>query len=196
MLIVKRLKGFFMITVIHGDNFVLSRKFLNDSAKDFIRLESTELTPESLTQNLESTSLFGSDRGMVINHLPKDNFLKILSQNKVKNIFIWEKKSLTPAVCKKLISLGFVLKEFKLTKTVFKFLNSLSLIDFHDTIKHEPVELVFYLLHRRISQRLQNQATPALQELHKKLLQIDYSLKSGQTDFSLTAQLDLLLASL
>lgn len=185
-----------MITVIHGDNFVVSRQFLNDSAKDFIRLESTELTPESLTQNLESASLFGSDRGVVINHLPKDNFLKILSQNKDKTVVIWEKKSLTATVCKKLIQLGFTLKEFKLTKTLFKFLNSMSLADFHTTIKQEPVELVFYMLHRRVSQMLSQNATPKLRSLHRQLMEIDYSIKSGQSDINLTVQLDLLLASL
>ena len=185
-----------MITVIHGDNQSLSRQFLNDSAKDFIRLESSELTPESLTQNLESASLFGGCRGVVINHLPKDNFLKIIAQNKDKNVYIWEKKSLTSAVCKKLILLGFVLKEFKLPKTVFKFLNSLSLKDFRETIKIEPVELVFYLLHRRIAQQIQKNSDPKWPKLLRQLMEIDYSIKSGQSDLSLTAQLDLLLSGL
>ncbi|MCX6816369.1 MAG: hypothetical protein NTZ93_00650 [Candidatus Beckwithbacteria bacterium] len=185
-----------MITVIHGDNTVQSRQFLNDSAKDFVRLEAADLTPESLTQILESSSLFGSDRGVVINHLPKDNFLTILSKNIKQNVFIWEKKSLSAVTCKKLIQLGFVLKEFRLPKIVFQFLNSLTLKDFHATIKTEPVELVFYLLHRRIAQLIQRNPDTKWLKLHRRLLEIDWSIKSGQTDLSLTAQLDLLLAGL
>lgn len=185
-----------MITVIHGDNFVLSRNYLLENSSGATRLEAGALTPEALTQILESASLFSAAKILVINHLPKDIFLDILAKHLDSPVFIWEKKSLTPAVSKKLIKLGFVLKEFKLTKKLWQFLNTLSLKDFHETLVTDPVELVFYWLHRRVSQNLQKNPDPKWLKLHHQLLEADFSIKSGRLALSLTSQLDLILASL
>lgn len=185
-----------MITVIHGDNFVLSRNYLLQNSSDAIRLEAAALTAEMLTQTLESTSLFSAAKILVINHLPKDVFLDILSKHLDSPVFIWEKKSLTSTVSKKLIKLGFILKEFKLTKKLWQFLNTFSLKDLHETLLTEPIELVFYLLHRRVSQNLQKNPDPKWLKLHQQLLEVDWQIKSGQFSLSLTSRLDLILASL
>ena len=170
-----------MLLVIHGDDFVTSRNWLNLTVKDPVKLEAGDLTEAGLAQILESQPLFGKPRPLVIYGWPKENFLKILRKNQAIPIYIWVKK--------KLKAVKFNQKEFPLAKTLWRFLKTLTLQDFHATLKTEPVELIFYWLHRQASS---NGNTILL----KKLMEIDYEIKSGQSDLSLASRLDLLLLGL
>ncbi|MFH0943476.1 MAG: hypothetical protein V1810_04885 [Candidatus Beckwithbacteria bacterium] len=214
-----------MIYIFHGDNFVVSRQSLNQALSiKPKRFDGLNLSSESLTQALESNPLFQENQPILIENLLtlprsklKESLIKLVLSNQDKQIYLWEKKILTPAV-KKQFSKAQV-QEFKLPPSLFNFLDSLKVADFRLSLIHSPAELVFYLFHRRVSQLIQVQTDPQsvkavswqlgklksqaksvsltkLLELHKQLLEIDEQIKTGQTDVPLSTQLDLLLTTL
>ena len=89
----------------------------------------------------------------------------------------------------------------------------------HLSTDTDPIELVFYLLHRRISQLIVALDAPSdlkgapwqigkltsqakgftlnqLIKLHQKLTDIDYSIKTGQAALPMASQLDLLFLNI
>lgn len=217
-----------MITIFHGDNYVASRQALNQelstSKVESNRIDAADLTEERLTQILESNSMFKADKIFLIENLlslprsrQKDRLLKIILNNQTLSIFLWEKKALTPAVRKQFTKA--LIKEFKLPPSLFNFLDDLSLTNFHLALIDNPAELIFYRLHRRISQLIQAIDDPvslkgapwqlnklktqvkkySLEQLlnfHKKLLTLDEQIKTSQNIISLAGRLDLLLLEL
>ena len=164
-----------MITVLHGDSFVTSRNHLNQLVSEHklkensetIKLQAKKLNLEELTQALESQSLFGNQKLVVIDNLltlprskQKDQMIDIVISNQAENLILWEKKAITPAVKKKLGTAK--VQEFKAPKVIYNFLDSLqpsnsklSLNLLHQAISKDAVELVFYLLSRRTAQLIQ-----------------------------------------
>lgn len=217
-----------MITIFHGGNYVQSRQALNQhlstSKLESDRFDGTKLNEETLTQALESNPLFKNTKLFVIENLltlprfkKKDQLLKIIIKNTEQNIFLWEKKALSPAVKKLFIKAN--IREFKLPASIFGFLDHISLKNYHLALINNPAELIFYLLHRRISQLIQALDDPAslkgapwqlgklktqakkyklnqLISFHQKLLLLDEQVKTGQTSLSLAGRLDLLLLEL
>lgn len=214
-----------MITIFHGDNYVLSRQALNQSLTQTPeRFAAKGLTEETLTQALESNSMFKDDKIFVIENLltsPRSQFkeklIKIVLNNADSEIYLWEKKPLTPAV--KTQFAKATVKEFKLPVSLFNFLDDLTLTNFHQALINNPAELIFYLLHRRISQliqalddsgslkgapwqisKLKIQAKKynlnQLINFHQKLLLLDEQAKTSQNILSLAGCLDLLLLEL
>ena len=231
-----------MITVLHGDNTLASRNVLNnliDQAKsklssslELLRLDGTKLQPEELIQTLESNALFAVNRLIIIENL----FSQIKSKNKnqlieyfssqefsEKSVVLWERKSITPANLKKLTKLNAQIQLFKTPPIIFKFLDSFKpnnqkivLSFYHQCLKDSPAEMIFYMLHRRISQliqakdekhklkaapwqinRLKSQAKNfdlnQLLKIHSQLLKIDYQIKKGKNITPLSTQLDFFL---
>ncbi len=228
-----------MITILHGDSYVTSRNKLNElisQAKleyqaEVVRLDLKKRNLEDLTQALESVSLFGGKQLFVLENLltlprskQKDAFIDLTLDNQDKNIILWDKKSVTPAVKKKLPQAKFL--EFKAPVVIFKFLDSLKPKNYkitldllHQAITKDAPELLFFLLVKRISQlikalddptslrgapwqvgNLKSQAKQfnkqSLIKLHDQLLEIDYQIKTGQTPHPLVTHLDLLLLTL
>ena len=214
-----------MITIFHGDNFVLSRRALNQNLTQTPeRFDAQNLTEEALIQALESNPLFKIPKLFVMENLLslprsklKESLIKIVLNNAGQNILLWEKKSLTPAVKKQFARAA--VKEFKLPAALFNFLDALTLTNFHQALINNPAELIFYLLHRRISQLIQALDDPAslkgapwqiaklknqakdyqldhLVDFHQKLLTLDEQLKTSQSLLPLSGCLDLLLIEL
>lgn len=149
------------ITVIHGDDMARARERFGkiiDAIKtrgwDIIHLDGSNL---SLAENLSSNSLFENKKLYVVEDLDKfkpkelewfqthsvdnDNNLLILVEGSIPA----KLKFLTPKIAK--------FEEFKLTKTLFQFLDSLypgnaatSVKMLHQTIQNDPIELVFSLM--------------------------------------------------
>lgn len=152
--------------ILHGENIVASRKRLTNELEKFsgekIRLESSNLTLTEAKQALESASLFGQDKLVVIESLfsgrpskKKETLLDYLKSEQPKNLIIWEGKAIDG---RKLVSFQkSKIENFKLTAVIFKFLDSLgsskkiSLGFLHQVINQESPEMVFYMLVRRIS---------------------------------------------
>lgn len=214
-----------MITIFHGDNYVASRQALNQALTNkALKFEAKTLTTETLTQALESNPMFSANQSILIENLLtsirsklKDSLIKIILVNQDKSIYLWEKKLITPAVKKQFLKAQ--IEEFKLPPSLYSFLDSFDLKTFHQTLDQNPVELIFYLFHRRVSQLIQiltdpqsvkgapwqigklksqakNLSLTKLLNLHQQLLEIDEQIKTGQTDVSLATQLDLLLTTL
>ncbi|MDP4030956.1 MAG: hypothetical protein U1C50_01225 [Patescibacteria group bacterium] len=169
-----------MINLFHGQDTVSSRKALPQGAK---RFDAKQLTPESLAQVLNSRELYGASQPLVIEGLINSPLLKQVLGSDM-DIYLWEGKKLTVTQLKKLPQVKT--KEFKIPAVLWQFLNSLKLADLELCLKTEPVELVWYLLHRQASRRQQV-------ELLKKMYLVELDLKSGKSDVPLRTQLELLL---
>jgi len=225
------------MVIIHGENIVLSRQRLNEEIGKFkgevIKLEGERLTLTELQQAVESKSIFGADKLVVIFRLfsrkpsrEKEKLLNYCQKQNPQNLIVWEEKKIERRVLNKFRKAR--IEFFDLPAIIFKFLDSLfptnkktSLLLFHQCLKKEVPERIFYYLCRRVEQliivadlgkkglenlkdwqkeKLIRQAKAfgleKLINLYQKLLEIDYQQKTGQTPFSLISSLDLLIASL
>ncbi len=143
-----------------------------------------------------------------------------------KTVCLWDGKTATKSALKKLESVKPAVKLFKLPNYLFKFLDSfqpkkakLSLKLFHQTLELANEQLVFIMLTRRLSQLIiaktnpelvsgaswqrqqifrqaQNWTLSQLLQFHRRFVQIDWQLKTGQTSLSLVDQLDLVILEL
>lgn len=159
-----------MITLLHGDNQVLSRQKLNDlltkaqnEKKEIIKLDGLQINLNALIQSLTSTSLFGLQKLLVIENLfsrinskEKGNIISYLKKEVFDyDIIFWEKKEI-PGTTTRWLPKSWVNQIFKISPAIFKLLDSLKpknnqvLINyFHLSLRQENTELVFYLLTRR-----------------------------------------------
>ena len=233
--------------ILHGDDLVKSREALTDQKQqakeedqEIISLLGKSLELSSLVQALESNSLFGKKKLVVIENLfslpksrTKDKVLTYLkNQSTISNqqltikLVIWEEKQIDGRLLKSFSKAK--VKSFKLPTVIFKFLDFLepnnpksTLSLFHQILKTENPEMVFYMVARRVREliiakdlgkvgltkcapwqqsRLLSQANKfSLEELlkiHRDLLKIDWQVKTGRTGLSLETLLDLLIADL
>ncbi len=148
-----------MIYIYHGDNQVASRLAI---PKGMRRYDLTQLTPEKLEQIMAGNELFTN----------------------TKDVYFWSGKKLSAAQLKNFP--GAQIKEFKIPPVLWQFLAGRKLKDLEQCLKTEPVELVWYLLHRSAAKKGQV-------ELLKKMFAIELAAKSGKTDVPLRTQLELLL---
>ena len=152
--------------IYHGQNTVVSRNRLHEKIASFsgevIRFEGEKLSLVDLKQSLESSSLFGAERLVVVENLfsrrpsrAKEEILKYLKWQMPKNLLIWEGKDID----------GRTLKPFGITNSlkfaipaqIFNFLDSLdptnkknSLSILHQCQKTTPAEIIFFMLSRHI----------------------------------------------
>jgi len=165
-----------MIIIFHGDDIVASRQELKRRLKqlkteklEIIKLEAIGLSSDQLAQALQSNSLFGLDRLVVIENLfsqpqisIKTQFIDLLDKGTKSRLILWEKKSITTSNLKKLALYETEIKLFKTPAIIFKFLDSIRpnnqaqiLNLYHLALKQNPAEAIFYFLCRRIAQLIQ-----------------------------------------
>jgi DNA polymerase III delta subunit len=160
-----------MVTILHGDNVVNSRKILLEKieesrkkgAKEIIRLNGASLDLTELKQAVESQSLFGLDKLVVIEGVlsrPKSKIKQDLIDYLKKvddgaNLILWEQKSLTKTQLK--LFLKSTVIEFKTSTVIFKFLeairpnNSVLLVKlYQECLRNDSVETLFYMISRQI----------------------------------------------
>ncbi len=151
-----------MITIIHGEDIVLSRnRFLQEKSETDIILDGKTLTPDKLLESLHN-SLFGLSKNIYIENLLSvkkniSNFEQIVklidTQSKDSNILIWENSELAKANL--FIFKGAKIEIFKLPQSLFAFLDGLrpnnkqNVTLFHDALKNSNSEMVFYMLLRQ-----------------------------------------------
>lgn len=143
--------------IIHGENTTNSREKLFEIIEDkkskeqeVIRLEAKQLTEADLEEALGANDLFGTAKTIVVEELhslptsnKKKNLIELLSKPQIHDIVLWEKRSLTQSMLKKLAGTGskgtknsynrpngdsgasFTEFEFKISKTLFTWLDSL-----------------------------------------------------------------------
>lgn len=156
-----------MLTILHGEQTVKSRQELAQLKSQFARGEivqfsaSVDLT--TLTQALESQSLFGGNRLVIVENLlserrkkKHDDVLTYLQQQRFTTpLILWEDKSLSASQLA-----GFknaTVKQFKPEAALFAFLDSLKpgyqLTFFpllQKTRQTEPIELIFFMIVRQV----------------------------------------------
>jgi len=152
--------------IIHGDNQVASRnrlKALLESFKgEIIRLEGKLLDLAALKQGIESKSLFGQAKLIVIENLfslrkslIKEKILEYLKKEMPSNLILWEGIKIDgrslPAFSKAKI------EKYEIGKTIFRFLDSLTpenpknLIQlYHQALSQSGAELILFLLERQM----------------------------------------------
>lgn len=155
-----------MITFIHGDDIVSSRKyFLEQRQKvaDPFTFEGEKINLLDIIQILEGGGLFGDDRKIFIENFfskrkPGSEFnsitLYLKNNSQTGDVYFWEGKE----VSKKNLSIfpHCLVKTFKLPQTLFSFLDNIKpgngknlIILFHKTLPTTEVELIFYMLVRQ-----------------------------------------------
>ena len=155
-----------MITIIHGDDTTSSRSFLlgeKQKDKNSISLPSSFVISD-LAQNIEGSSLFSETKTIVIEDFfarakKKSREIKeitdyVNAHDQKVNLIFWEGKDLG----KKDISVfpSEVIRQFKLPKALFSFLDNLipgnfknSIELFHKALESSAEELVIFMMERQ-----------------------------------------------
>lgn len=164
-----------MLTILHGENIIASRDKLvelitqaKDKNKSIERLDAKKINPSLLETKLVKQDLFGTERIVVIEELhslprskQKNLLIELIAKNEM-SIILWEKRKLTPTMIKKFPQAKIF--EFKLSKTLFKWLDSLNgdkknqsqqLLIFRQTLKTEDPHLCLIMLARQIRMLIQ-----------------------------------------
>lgn len=157
-----------MLTIIYGQDLVKSRNLLDqikkeNTGKEIINLDGKKLDQTALKESLESGSMFGGDRLVILEDLTSNRSKKTVEEitdylslrHYSNNLILWEKKELTKTFLTKLKADKFF--EFKLEAVIFKLLDALRpdnqnqlLTLLLQSIKVEKAELILYMLAGRI----------------------------------------------
>lgn len=173
-----------MLTIIHGNDIVTSRKFLlleRQRSPDALLIREDEVDLTMLAQLLEGGGLFEDIKTVFIEQflstrkksLDKDAIINyILKQSKTHSIYIWEGKELDRTVLTPFKDSKINL--YKLPTTLFLFLDGIkpdggkNLVKlFHLCLKTTEVEIVFFMLVRqlRLLIAVSGKADPAISEI-------------------------------
>lgn len=178
-----------MIYIYHGENNTASRNAYFSQLQilkkqlplaEIINLNGEKINSTDLTEALETNSLFGNQKIIQIEGLfgrkrskEKENLIQklIVNSNSLlgetnTEILIYESKQISPAVLKNLSNpptggKSCRINEFKLSKSLFQFLDNLrpgnriqSIKLFRESVKGDSAELINFMLIRRITELL------------------------------------------
>ena len=155
-----------MLTIIHGNDIVASRKFFLQEKQRFTDatlIQEGEVNLTSLAQVLEGGGLFGDSKTLFIEHflsgrrksLEKEFVIDYLVKHaKTHAIFLWEGKELERGVISPFK--GANLKLYKLPSSLFALMDAIkpgngkALIQlFHSCLETTETEMVFFMLVRQ-----------------------------------------------
>jgi DNA polymerase III delta subunit len=178
-----------MITLIHGSDTALSRKYFMDEkqkANDAVILDADSVNLTDLTQLFDGGGLFGETKYLFIEQLltkrkksaDLPEILNYLEKNGTEHtIILWEGKELERGSL--MLLKTATVRIFKLPQSLFQFLDTLApgngkiLIKlFRQTIETSETEMVFFMLIRQIRILLalngaQSQTSEAIDEAKK-----------------------------
>jgi len=175
------------LIVLHGDDTIKSyerlTKFIDEAKKrgwDIVN-DKIEDTPSLFgTEKLiivrdYKQSLAGS-AGKIIKKIP--GTLVIYSQNKIPAATL---KSLNPEKA----------ELFELPVILWKFLDNMTIKNFHELLKTQPVEYILAMMAWKLKQKYRTNPTPEVGLMISELAEIDVKAKTGKADLLLS--IDLLL---
>lgn len=202
--------------IIHGDNTIASREFFLSQKKslgNYIDLSGDELTHSHLAQTLSTPNLLGELSTLIVegffSRRPSNEKKKIIDYLKNQNIIFYDSKDVSlqlKSFDPKLI------KNFKLPKYIYSFLESFSLPDLQSALSVDPPELILGALAKHLHNlilvkenvanlpgwqlaKLKSQANQfklaQLLRLDQLLLDIDYRQKNSTTPSNLAKSLEL-----
>ncbi|MEK7516981.1 MAG: hypothetical protein AAB583_00375 [Patescibacteria group bacterium] len=158
-----------MITIIHGDDIVSSRNYLQEEKqkkKDSVSFDASKITIPDLAQNIQGSGLFSSTKTIFVedfisrfkktNKDAKGVMDFIIKNNKTCNIFLYEAKEIPKTGL--FAFRGAVVKLFKLPQNIFIFLDNIKpgnpknlIYLFHKTLEAGvKEELIFFMIQRQI----------------------------------------------
>ena len=159
--------------LVHGENYSQSRtrltslieEFKSKNTQEVVKLDGKGVGLEKVKQALESQSLFGNERLVVIENLltglaskrQKEIIVYLLGETHRCPLILWEKKEVKKSLLDK-FKVKFQIAIFKIPATVFKFLDSLSPNNSRQTIgwlrqtDQKNPEFTFHMLCQRVRQ--------------------------------------------
>ena len=160
-----------MITILHGENTLASRKVLVNKIVSYKLIEATEVARidgaktnfTDILQAAESPSLFGQKRLVIVENFFTNQNIKFkqkvldyfLGNKNLSEIIFWERRQLSSTIRRKWDKVAHFV-EFKIPGNIFKFLDSVRpkntktmLLLLHDSIVNEDTEMIFYMLVRQ-----------------------------------------------
>lgn len=206
-----------MITVLHGENIVASRKELDRIKSEFsgeiISLEGKNISETDFIQATQSASLLAEKRLVVVENGPE-----LTLKNVKGDVIFWYDKELGKKSLENFTQSRIQL--FKIETIIFKFCDALlpgngkkSVELFRDCLKTMEPEYIFIMIVRQFRLMLNpTMATPwqqskmlsaskafgqeKLKKVYNQLLQMDYQAKTGQYPAGLVSALELFLLKL
>lgn len=147
-----------MITLIHGEDVLLSRNFLNELKLNLIRFDAINDDISELIQVLEGSSLFASEQNVLIENLfskKTKNLSEIIRMVNIAkvNVFIYELKEITKANLAKFPKAKS--EVFKLPQNLFNFLDAVlpgnrSVLDlFGKALQTTELEILLFMIVRQ-----------------------------------------------
>ena len=155
--------------ILHGEHIVKSRDRLaallataQTAGYEVVKVAAKELTPAGLEEVFRSTSLFGTERLVVIEELHslpksarKDQLLSELAKHQAENCIVWEKRSLTKTMLKPFSAAQ--VEELPLSSQLFSWLDSLGsankkqlIKQLHELYVSDSAGLVWAMLARQV----------------------------------------------
>jgi DNA polymerase III delta subunit len=156
-----------MLTIIHGDDTVSSRKILNEERvkevdTEVIRLDGNKITLAELTVLSQTSSLFESKRVIIIENLlagaaskQKEAIFSYLAKLTSPTIIIWEKEEIGKSILNKYFSKAKIIT-CQPPALIFKFVENLgagstadTLLLFRKVLTQAEAEFVFVMILRQ-----------------------------------------------
>lgn len=188
-----------MIFIYHGDDQYQSLQAFQlktDEYQNFeqLRFDNKNIDYDKLNQFVNSASLFGSDKVLILDNsfsLVKTNLeklQKIILNNQDVDVIIWQDKTLKPTEIS--VFKSALQTKFPLDKKLFACLSSLKPGNIHTfcelyqhTISQEPFELFFFWLKNNIRKNLGTYSKfpeDKLKDTYLSLINFEYKYKTGQ----------------
>ena len=217
------------IFVIHGDNEIRARlrlkELLSQAQKKGLSIQKITSNEELFAGRLSSSGLFGENLILIekpASFSKKDLGIVIKNKKAIGNIIFFHSGFLAKGFLE-IIPADAEIEEFKLPKTIYKFLDSFyprnsknALSSLHSLSEKEPEELILHLLARHLRDLYLLKENPKalnypewrilkltrasekftkekLANLIKKLAKIDVQIKTSKED--LVSSLDLLIVT-
>jgi hypothetical protein len=207
-----------MITILHGDDQLSSRRELENMAAAFegeiVRFDGP-VDPTDFCQRL-GQSLFGQTLVVMENCLSGKKKFDLEIKEDAQIVF-WEGKELGKPVLDQFKKYRPTIKKFAIPQLIWKFCDALKPTNgkylvplFRETLKTAEAEFIFAMIIRQFRLMLNPDDLPSwqaakirsqakifgpeqLKKIYARLLDLDYELKTGQTPFTLPQKIETLL---
>jgi len=163
------------LIILHGENLIASRdklvQLISEARKkdcSIVQLDALKLSPAILEQALESKTLFGEKKLIVVEGLhslppskKKRSLIQLLatikSETESFSLVLWEKRTLTKTMLKQFSNAK--IEEYKLSKLIWQFLdglgkNEINLKDqltlLHQVLAQEDTHFIFLMIIRQV----------------------------------------------
>lgn len=154
-----------MLTIIHGDDIVQSRKYFLEikNSKNGSVSFSSDFTLTDLVQSLEGGGLFSDETNVFIENVfskrkqsrDLQKIFDFIQQKRDEgNIYLWEERKIQKGKLSKIQNA--TIKHFPLPQTIFQFLDSIapgnkkSILYFHQVLETVEVDIILSMMIRLV----------------------------------------------